>query len=158
MRQGSAGPVEVWAARAWNVLNEGRPFSVVYPVLVLLAVRLVAGPPATAGSFDDRAASQSQQPTKPIFRDDGEMRLRLWVPDPFYVGKARMRIELRNKLGAQIVTETLLVTVEDPAGTAIAIKARPRQEDETQFGFAFEPKIPGTYHVRIFPQCSFKKE
>jgi hypothetical protein len=35
--QRAAGPVEVWAARAWNVLNEGRPFSVVYPVLVLLA-------------------------------------------------------------------------------------------------------------------------
>src|SRR5688572_24442327 len=33
----AAGPVEVWAARAWNVFNEGRPFSVVYPVLVLLA-------------------------------------------------------------------------------------------------------------------------
>ena len=33
----AAGPAEVWAARAWNVFNEGRPFSVVYPVLVLLA-------------------------------------------------------------------------------------------------------------------------
>jgi Glycosyl transferase family 2/Type I phosphodiesterase / nucleotide pyrophosphatase/Sulfatase len=33
----AAGAVEVWAARAWNVFNEGRPFSVVYPLLVLLA-------------------------------------------------------------------------------------------------------------------------
>jgi hypothetical protein len=32
-----AGPFEVWAARAWNVFNEGRPFSIVYPLLVLLA-------------------------------------------------------------------------------------------------------------------------
>jgi hypothetical protein len=32
-----AGPVEVWDARAWNVFNEGRPFSIVYPLLVLLA-------------------------------------------------------------------------------------------------------------------------
>jgi hypothetical protein len=32
----AAGPVEIWAARAWNILNEGRPFSVVYPALVLL--------------------------------------------------------------------------------------------------------------------------
>ncbi|MBN1529492.1 MAG: alkaline phosphatase family protein [Thermoleophilaceae bacterium] len=32
----AAGAFEVWAARAWNVLNEGRPFSIVYPVLVLL--------------------------------------------------------------------------------------------------------------------------
>jgi hypothetical protein len=33
----SAGIVEVWAARAWNVFNEGRPFSIVYPAMVLLA-------------------------------------------------------------------------------------------------------------------------
>ncbi len=31
----SAGFFEVWAARAWNVFNEGRPFTVVYPALVL---------------------------------------------------------------------------------------------------------------------------
>ena len=36
-RARAAGPVEVWAARAWNVFNEGRPFSIVYPLLVLLA-------------------------------------------------------------------------------------------------------------------------
>jgi hypothetical protein len=33
----AAGAFEVWAARLWNVFNEGRPFSVVYPLLVLLA-------------------------------------------------------------------------------------------------------------------------
>src|SRR6185503_18067114 len=32
-----ASPLEIWAARAWNVFNEGRPFSIVYPLLVLLA-------------------------------------------------------------------------------------------------------------------------
>ncbi len=35
--QRPAGAVEVWAARAWNVFNEGRPFSVVYPQMVLVA-------------------------------------------------------------------------------------------------------------------------
>ncbi len=39
--QRAAGPVEVWAARAWNVFNEGRPFSIVYPPLVLLAASAV---------------------------------------------------------------------------------------------------------------------
>ncbi|HMJ96375.1 MAG TPA: hypothetical protein VK486_11010, partial [Thermoleophilaceae bacterium] len=39
--QQQAGPVEVWAARAWNVFNEGRPFSIVYPLLVLLAAKAV---------------------------------------------------------------------------------------------------------------------
>src|SRR4051794_16195578 len=34
---GEAGKAGGWAARAWNVFNEGRPFSVVFPVLVLLA-------------------------------------------------------------------------------------------------------------------------
>jgi hypothetical protein len=42
----AAGPFEVWAARAWNVFNEGRPFSVVYPLLVLL----VAAPAGLAPS------------------------------------------------------------------------------------------------------------
>ncbi len=37
----SAGFIEVWAARAWNVFNEGRPFTLVYPVLVLCVAALV---------------------------------------------------------------------------------------------------------------------
>ncbi len=41
-----AGPVEVWAARAWNVFNEGRPFSIVYPLLVLLAAAPLGLAPA----------------------------------------------------------------------------------------------------------------
>jgi hypothetical protein len=36
-----ARTAEVWAARAWNVFNEGRPFSVVYPLLVLPSAALV---------------------------------------------------------------------------------------------------------------------
>ena len=32
----AAGGFEIWAARAWNVFNEGRPFSIVFPVMVLL--------------------------------------------------------------------------------------------------------------------------
>jgi hypothetical protein len=37
----AAGAFEVWAARAWNVFNEGKPFSIVYPALVLLAAAAV---------------------------------------------------------------------------------------------------------------------
>src|SRR5215218_356920 len=44
-----AGPIEIWAARAWNVFNEGRPFSLVYPVLVLVTAALVG--PAPDGSL-----------------------------------------------------------------------------------------------------------
>jgi Glycosyl transferase family 2/Sulfatase len=39
-----AGKIEIWAARLWNVFNEGRPFSLVYPALVLIA----AGSPPLA--------------------------------------------------------------------------------------------------------------
>ena len=54
----SASLAEIWAARAWNVFNEGRPFSVVYPLLVLLAAAAVGLAPdgglaiglATAGA------------------------------------------------------------------------------------------------------------
>ena len=42
----AAGPFEVWAARAWNVFNEGRPFSIVYPLLVLLAAAPLGLAPA----------------------------------------------------------------------------------------------------------------
>src|SRR3954453_21340875 len=34
-----AGKLEIWAARLWNVFNEGRPFSLVYPTLVILVLR-----------------------------------------------------------------------------------------------------------------------
>jgi glycosyl transferase family 2/type I phosphodiesterase/nucleotide pyrophosphatase/sulfatase-like protein len=37
----AAGAIEIWAARAWNVFNEGRPFSIVYPAMVLGAAALV---------------------------------------------------------------------------------------------------------------------
>src|SRR5215213_3047674 len=45
-----AGAAEVWAARAWNVFNEGRPFSVVYPLLVLAAAAAIGlGPGGALG-------------------------------------------------------------------------------------------------------------
>src|SRR4051812_28329807 len=44
-----AGKVEIWAARLRNVFNEGRPFSLVYPLLVLLVLR--PSPLALAGAL-----------------------------------------------------------------------------------------------------------
>jgi glycosyl transferase family 2/type I phosphodiesterase/nucleotide pyrophosphatase/sulfatase-like protein len=45
-----AGGFEIWAARVWNVFNEGRPFSLVYPALVLLvAAPLGLGPDGPLG-------------------------------------------------------------------------------------------------------------
>jgi hypothetical protein len=48
MPHAMAGPIEIWAARAWNVFNEGRPFSLLYPILVLLCAALAG--PAPEGS------------------------------------------------------------------------------------------------------------
>ncbi len=45
-----AGLAEVWAARAWNVFNEGRPFAVVYPPLAVAGAALIgAGPGGAIG-------------------------------------------------------------------------------------------------------------
>ena len=37
----AAGFAETWAARAWNVFNEGRPFGVVYPPMAVAGALLV---------------------------------------------------------------------------------------------------------------------
>src|SRR5687767_11566778 len=41
----AAGAFEVWAARAWNVFNEGGPFGVVYPPMALAAALLLGVAP-----------------------------------------------------------------------------------------------------------------
>jgi hypothetical protein len=44
----AAGGFEVWAARAWNVFNEGKPFSVVYPPMALAGAGLIGVGPGGA--------------------------------------------------------------------------------------------------------------
>src|SRR5687768_5055233 len=41
----AAGHFEVWAARAWNVFNEGRPFGIVYPPMALAGAWLIGAAP-----------------------------------------------------------------------------------------------------------------
>ena len=48
-RAAAAGTVEVWAARAWNLFNEGRPFSLVYPALTLLVAHALGLAPGSPG-------------------------------------------------------------------------------------------------------------
>lgn len=43
-RGAPAGAVEVWSARAWNVLNEGRPFTLVATAAALLGLGVLPGP------------------------------------------------------------------------------------------------------------------
>jgi hypothetical protein len=67
-------------------------------------------------------------------------------------------IELYNKLGGRIVAETLIVTVEDPEQRALGITARPRQDNPEQFGFAYDFKQAGTYHLRVFPPSDARSQ
>src|ERR671919_224308 len=39
---------EVWAARAWNVFNEGKPFGIVYPPMALAGAALLGLDPGGA--------------------------------------------------------------------------------------------------------------
>ena len=85
--------------------------------------------------------------------EDGDTRLRLWAPDPLRprTGGHRVFFELRNKLGQLIKAENVVVTVQDPSGKATGVIARPRQAEPDQYGFLYDYKTAGTYHVRIFP-------
>ena len=113
----------------------------------LLIARWIAGPEVAAQALDDREPTVRRE----IFRDDGSLRLRAWVPDPLSTGERRIWIELRNKLGALVPAAELVVIVEDPAGTSTGGVARPRSSNPDQFSLFFDYKTPGTYQIRIFP-------
>ena len=53
----------------------------------------------------------------PLF-EDGDTRLRVWVPDPMRARGQRVYFELRNKLGQLMRSETVVVTV---SGTSRAL-------------------------------------
>jgi serine/threonine-protein kinase len=114
------------------------------------AVQLAGGgAPAESGGGGEAAVKRRELPLV----DDGDTRLRLWVPDPLRTraGGQRVFFELRNKLGQLIHAENVVVTIQDPSGKATGVIARPRQNDPSQYGFRYDYKTPGTYHVRIFP-------
>ncbi|MGN6107057.1 MAG: protein kinase domain-containing protein [Kofleriaceae bacterium] len=113
------------------------------------AVRLTREAPPTE---EAPAAAQAQQ-RREIFRDDGQTRLRVFVPDPLRARPTgqRIHLELRNKLGQRIVAEQVIVTMEAPDGKTAGVIARPRQSNPDQFSLFYELSRPGTYRMRIFP-------
>jgi hypothetical protein len=126
----------------------------------LFAGAVIASVLAVAGfaTFNLTRASNSDADTGgavkryEVFRDDGDTRMRLFVPETMKAGRQnRMRIELRNKLGAYIVADQVVVTIEDPQGKATGLIARPRSSDPNQYGFAQKFALPGVYKIRIFP-------
>jgi serine/threonine protein kinase len=126
----------------------------------LFAGAVIASVLAVAGfaTFNLTRASNSDADTGgavqryEVFRDDGDTRMRLFVPETMKAGRqSRMRLELRNKLGAYIVADQVVVTIEDPQGKATGLIARPRSSDPNQYGFAQKFALPGVYKIRIFP-------
>jgi serine/threonine protein kinase len=138
-------PAEAHKAR-WMAIGAALAFAL--SIGGLLVARVIAGPDVSASPSEDRDTPTVR---REIFRDDGSLRLRAWVPDPLTTGQRRIWIELRNKLGALIVTNELVVIVEDPSGNAIGGIARPRSSNPEQFAFLADFKTPGTYQIRIFP-------
>ena len=123
--------------------------------IVIASVIAVAG--FATLRFTKTSSAQDRDPSGEvkrveIFRDDGETRLRVWVPEVMQAGRIhRTRIELRNKLGALLLADQVVVTVEGPDGKATGVIARPRSTDPNQYGFAHKYDKPGTYKIRIFP-------
>lgn len=120
--------------------------------LVLTAAGLTAFHFA-GGARQPAAAEQVTKRRELPLLEDGDTRLRVWVPDPMRPRAAGHRVffELRTKLGKLLPAETIVVTIQDPNGKATGLTARPRQQEPDQFGFHHDFKAPGTYLVRIFP-------
>jgi serine/threonine-protein kinase len=128
----------------------------------LLAGAVIAGVVAVAGFAALRltktsSAEREREPNGEvkrveIFRDDGQTRVRVWVPEVMASGRShRLRIELRNKLGTLLLAEQVVVTIEHPDGKATGVIARPRSADPNQYGLVHRFDEPGVYKIRIFP-------
>jgi serine/threonine protein kinase len=120
----------------------------------LVAVAITGGLYATLLHPKEAASPDTDPRTtrrQVVFRDAGDLRLRVWVPEPFAVGRARLHVEIQNKLGAPVIAEQLIVTIEAPDGEKTGITARPRQDHPEQFGFSYEFSQAGTYQLRVFP-------
>ena len=128
---------------------------------VMLAREPAAG--ALVASDDGEPLDSRTDPTTPdgsdrrqIVDDDGEFTMRVLLPDPIQVGeRVGFHIEIWNKLGQPIDAPDLVVTVEDPHGTAAGLSAKGHGEKEKRhFGFHHRFAEPGHYNVRIFPPGS----
>jgi RNA polymerase subunit RPABC4/transcription elongation factor Spt4 len=152
-----AGALAAFAARGPRPRSLGpriRDFATGAAAALLLTAAGFTAYQLAGGAAGGGSNGGAEQPTKrrelPLF-EDGDTRLRVWVPDPMRARGQRVYFELRNKLGQIMRSETVIVTVQDPSGKATGLIARPRQSDPDQLGFHFDYKTAGTYHVRVFP-------
>ncbi|MGE5185249.1 MAG: protein kinase domain-containing protein [Acidobacteriota bacterium] len=113
---------------------------------------------ASAGASHEEPTDQPDGPTHPgagrreVFRDDGELVLRVLVPDPIRAGKPiRPHLEVKNKLGQPVIADSIVVTITDPHGAAKGLTAHPHGDESGHYDFHYAFPQPGTYLMRVFP-------
>jgi hypothetical protein len=98
--------------------------------------------PGSGGGFDAK---------REINADDGELIVHVRVPDPIYASvQARIRIEIKNKLGQPVVTPELVLTIADDHNGVKGLTAQPRKTPG-QYSFRYSFPRAGSYTLRVFP-------
>jgi serine/threonine-protein kinase len=88
---------------------------------------------------------------KEIALDDGELLVRVLVPDPIVAGhEVRPHMEIRNKLGQPVSAKEVVVTVADAKG-ATGISAHPHGDHAGHYDFEYKFPAAGHYTLRVFP-------
>ena len=100
----------------------------------------------------DPAAASPFTGRRTLVRDDGEMSLRATLYDPITAGtRTRTRLEFWNAIGAPLAAAQVVVTVEDPRGTASGFTAPASARAKGTFGFTHTFPVAGHYLLRVFP-------
>ncbi len=142
-------PAETQPIHRWRYLFAGVALALVVGAAGFATVRL-AGIGGTAEAREPAAGGGVKRTE--VFRDDGQTRLRAWIPETMVAGREYwLRLELRNKLGTLLVADQVVVTIETPDGKATGVIARPRSSDPNQYSLGYRFDKPGAYKIRIFP-------
>jgi serine/threonine-protein kinase len=85
-----------------------------------------------------------------IALDDGELLVRVVVPDPIVAGReVRPHLEIKNKLGQPVTADEVVVTIADDKG-ATGLNAHPRHKPG-HYTLSYTFPAPGHYMLRVFP-------
>jgi serine/threonine protein kinase len=88
---------------------------------------------------------------KEIALDDGELLIRVLVPDPIVAGHdIRPHLEIKNKLGQPVTANEVVVTMADAKG-ATGVSARPHGNHAGHYAFEYRFPAAGHYVMRVFP-------
>jgi serine/threonine protein kinase len=117
----------------------------------------LAGADAAMSGDDDPEPVDSTRPSvftgrRQVVVDDGEMSTRVTLYDPIVAGtRVRTSLEIWNAIGAPLEVPQVVVTVEDPHGTAIGLTATASKKTKGKYAFKHIFPAPGHYVVRVFP-------